>query len=373
MLLGLRRAAVRAVPLLLLGVLPLGLTIATFSGSLDHYFWDFRVFWNAGNHVLSGHSPYPTPGAASLANQNAFVYPPEAALAFVPFALLPYHVAAPIFLCILLGAILLTLRVLGVSDWRCYGASFLMAPVFSATANGAISCLLALALALAWRYRHSRAGAAGAVMGAVVAKVFLWPLLVWLLATRRSTAALAAVVGGGILTLASWAVLGFAGLGNYAHVLRVLAHAEQAKGFSPIALGLASGLPPGWARGCAVGLGVAALLTIFVLARRSDGDRLSLSAAIGAALLLSPIVWLHYFVLLLVPLAISRPRFTPLWVLAPLPFWFASSSGQSGGHAAMILLAWIAATWMLVLGTRRPKPLPRLALKRASMAAATAD
>jgi hypothetical protein len=181
------------------------------------------------------------------------------------------------------------------------------------------------------------------------------------------------VAGGAVVTIASWAVLGFAGLGDYVHTLRVLARVEQAKGFSPIALGLSLGLSPGWARAGALVLGAAALGAIFVLARRPDGDRLALSAAVGAALLLSPIVWLHYFVLLLVPLALARPRFTPLWLLAPLPFWFSSSSGQSEGHAAMILLAWGAAAGMLFLGTRAPRPLPRFVLRRQPVTAATVD
>ena len=40
----------------------------------------------------------------------------------------------------------------------------------------------------------------------------------------------------------------------------------------------------------------------------------------AAALALSPIVWLHYFVLLLVPIAVVQPTFAPLW-LVPALFW----------------------------------------------------
>jgi len=370
---GFRRAAERVVPIFLLGVLPLGLAIAVFAGSLHDYLWDFRVFWHAGDDVLSGRSPYPLPDAVQIARENTFVYPPEAALAFAPLALLPYHVAAPIYLCLLFAAIVLTLRVLHVRDWRCYGAAFLMAPVFSAIANGAVSCLLALGLAVAWRWRDRWKVAAGAVAGVVVAKVFLWPLAVWLVATRRYAAAGAAAAGGVVVTAASWAVLGFAGLRDYVHVLRILADVEQEKGFSAVALGLSLGLPPGVARSVALVLGAVALVGVFVLARRPDGDRLSLVAAVGAALLLSPIVWLHYFVLLLVPLAISRPRFTPLWLVLPLPFWFASASGQSQGHPELILLGLFTAALILLLSAQRTVSLPRLVLRRSTAAAPVAD
>ena len=48
--------------------------------------------------------------------------------------------------------------------------------------------------------------------------------------------------------------------------------------------------------------------------------RRSLGLALAAALVLSPIVWRHFFVLLLVPLALSRPRFDVVW-LVPVGMW----------------------------------------------------
>jgi hypothetical protein len=155
------------------------------------------------------------------------------------------------------------------------------------------------------------------------------------------------------VTLGSWALLGFAGLADYPHLLRILAEVEQAEGYSPIALGLSLGLPVGTARGFAVVLGGLVLAGAFVLARRRDGDRLSLTASIAASLLLSPIVWLHYFVLLLVPLALARPRLTAAWVLLPLPFWFSTTNGQSHGHAGAIVLALAAASAILLASASR--------------------
>ena len=277
-----------------------------------------------------------------------------------------------LFLVVLFASVPLTLWLLEVRDWRCYGAAFLMAPVLSGISNGAVSCLLALGLAAAWRYRDSWKPAAVAVAAVILAKVFLWPLGLWLVATRRWAAAAAALVGGALVTLASWAVLGFAGLGDYPDLLRILANAEQDQGYSPIALGLAIGLPSGLARGLAFGLGALAVVGIFVMARRRDGDRLSLTMAIAAALLLSPIVWLHYFILLLVPLALSRPRFSPAWVLLPLPFWFSSTNGQSHGHGALIAVALATAAAILVASSRKSWRLPRFTPRRPEAAAPAA-
>ena len=47
---------------------------------------------------------------------------------------------------------------------------------------------------------------------------------------------------------------------------------------------------------------------------------IGVAVGLGATLALSPIVWLHYLVVLLVPMAIARPRFTPLWLL-PILLW----------------------------------------------------
>ena len=69
--------------------------------------------------------------------------------------------------------------------------------------------------------------------------------------------------------------------------------------------------------------------TLAARARRSRWDsailalawrRRSLTLAIAAALVLSPVVWRHFFVLLLVPLAIARPRLDVLW-LVPIGMW----------------------------------------------------
>jgi hypothetical protein len=54
-------------------------------------------------------------------------------------------------------------------------------------------------------------------------------------------------------------------------------------------------------------IGIAVLALAYV--------RRSLALALVASLVLSPIVWTHYFVLLAVPLAIRWPRLSPAWFL----------------------------------------------------------
>jgi hypothetical protein len=70
--------------------------------------------------------------------------------------------------------------------------------------------------------------------------------------------------------------------------------------------------------------------------RRPDGDRRSFGAAILASLVLSPLVWLHYYVVLIAIVALASPTFGPLWLLPALAFWpFADD------HSQLWVSAWV--------------------------------
>ena len=54
--------------------------------------------------------------------------------------------------------------------------------------------------------------------------------------------------------------------------------------------------------------------------------RRSFTLAVAASLALAPIVWLDYYALAIVPLALARPRLSAIWFL-PLLTWGLPSSG----------------------------------------------
>lgn len=156
----------------------------------------------------------------------------------------------------------------------------------------------------------------------MVLKLFLWPLVVWLAVTRRVRAATTAEVIAGGLALLSWAVIGFSGITDYPRLLRELVELEGKNSYSAFAVLRAIGLPDLVAQAAVIASGLALL----VLARRAavapdqiefERDRRSLTLAVAAALVLTPILWLHYLPLLLVPIALARPRLSLLW-FAPL-------------------------------------------------------
>jgi hypothetical protein len=301
--------------------------------ALDHLF-DFHVFWTAGRDVLHGRSPYPSPGSIAADKRDYYVYPPLLALLMTPLAVLPFPLAGAIFSAGLLAAMFFTLWILGVRDRSCYVVCLVWAVTLQAIALGTVGPLLALLLAVAWRYRDRVLVCALAVAAAICLKVFLWPLLVWLVATRRFRTGLYAASAGVVAMLAGWAVIGFAGFTTYPHLLAKLTSVEVSRAFSLSALDRSLGLPGLADRTVLVLAGVASLTAVVALARREQGDRRSFSMAIAAALLLSPIVWSHYFCILVVPIAIMRRRMSKLWMI---PALLALPMPHSSGNPFLIL------------------------------------
>jgi hypothetical protein len=321
---------------------------------------DWEIFRTAARTTLHGHSPYPAADPSVLAHNDQFVYPPITALLVSPFAALPDVLGRVLILLLTLACIPLALRWLGVRDWRCYGLALLTAPVLDTVSLGALSSVMLLGVSAAWRYRERRHLAALFTAITAVAKLFAWPLYVWLLATRRLRTALEAAGIAVILLVGGWAVIDFAGLGGYPHLLRVLSRVEATQSYSIVGLLRLSG---GAAAAVTAVLIVAVVVAVFAAARGADGDRRSLAVAIVGALLATPVLWLHYLVLLFVPMAFARPRLSAVWFL-PLAFW-ATPLAHSNGSIWKTCFA-LAVTGLIVWLTvgppagagaaRRPRP-----------------
>lgn len=288
---------------------------------VHNHLWDFFTFRAAGNAVLHGASPYPAHASVDvLRAAKSFVYPPIASYLFVPFAAIPVRSAEALFVAGLMACLFLALRLLGVRDWRCYTVPLLWLPVYSSFSLGTISPVLALLLAAGWRFRDERPRlSAAAIAAAIVAKVFLLPVVLWLLATRRWRTAAWTAIFGAAAFLIPFAPLGLHGFLRYFHLLRKLDEALGTHSFSTRTLMSALGVG-GPTSTILIALAVGALVVGMFLLGRQDGDAAPFALSLGAALLLSPIVWTHYYVLVLVPIAILRPRLSFLWFL-PLAFW----------------------------------------------------
>ncbi len=287
---------------------------------------DWEIFRGAARSALHGHSPYPVADPAALVHNDRFVYPPITALLVSPLAVLPDLAGRVLVLLLALACVPLALRLLGVRDWRCYGLALLTAPVLDTVSLGALSSAMLLGVAAAWRYRD-RPYVAGPVTAlTAVAKLFAWPLFVWLLATRRLRAAAAAAAVAAVLLVGGWAAIGFAGLHGYPHLLRVLSRVEAVQSYSLVGLFRLEG---GAATALTALLSIAVVVAVVLAARGPDGDRRALTVAVAGALIATPVLWLHYLVLLFVPIALARPRLSALW-FAPLAFWVSPIAHSNG-------------------------------------------
>jgi hypothetical protein len=299
----------------LLWVFLLGVVIREEAFAIDFH----HAFWPAGREILFGRTPYPPVDSAQVDAGLAFLYPPFTALLLAVPALLPRVVADVLFTLVLVGCAVGTLRILGVRDWRCYAALSLWTPVFAALQTGNLSLLMTFGVAVVWHLRDRSRVVVGATAVMLAAKVFMWPLVVWLAATRRYAEAAASVALAAAFTLAGWLVVGFGEWDHFRAVVDRLSAREQPQSYTIYGLGRDLGVPAGAAHAATWAVGALLLVAVVRVARRG-GARRALELTVGATLVLSPIVWVHYLTLLLVPLALKRPRFGPLWV-APALLW----------------------------------------------------
>jgi alpha-1,2-mannosyltransferase len=324
---------------------------------------DWEIFRSAARSVLHGHSPYPAAVPAALAHNDRFVYPPITAFLVAPLAVLPDEAGRVLVMLLTLGCVLLALRLLGVRDWRCYGLALLTAPVLDTVSLGALSSAILLGVAAAWRYRDRLYVAGPVTAVTAVAKLFAWPLFIWLLVTRRLRTAFVAAALAVVLLLGGWAAIGFAGLRGYPHLLRVLSRVEAVQSYSLVGLLRLGGAT---ATALTAVLVAAVIVAIAVAARGEGGDRRSFAVAVAGALFATPVLWLHYLVLLFVPIALTRPRLSGLW-FAPLAFWITPIAHSNGSMWRTCFALAVAA--LIVLRSLRPAA-SAVAAQRPGLAAA---
>jgi Glycosyltransferase family 87 len=336
----------------LLGVLPVLLTAwLIYKWAAAHELAvDFdHAYRGAGLRVLHGANPYAAT-RAEIAASWAFVYPALAAVLFAVLALVPREAGDVAMTAACLAALAGTLAVLGVRDWRVYGAALLWSPVVAAWHTANVSLLLALAVALVWRHRDRPLVAGLLCAVAISVKPFVWPLALWLLGTRRYRAAGVAALGGLALNAIAWGVVGVDRVGAYLHLSSLVTSFERRQGYGVQALAAHIGVGHPLAVAAELALAtVAAAAT--VIAGQRHGEARALTLAVAAMLLASPLLWNHYFVLAIVPLALARPRLSPAW-LVPLALWACPAQGVSGWQ---VLVAWLALGGLFAVILRRPR------------------
>jgi glycosyl transferase family 87 len=328
--------ATRISTLLFLAVLPVGLLAAFIAVGVTpgpNQAIDFRTFWDAAGTYVHHGNPYPVASHLTWASaQRSFYYPAPIAALLALLTALPYHAAAVAFVLLSAAAVIAGLRLLDVTDWRVYGAVIVSPAILTGISVGTLSPMLFLGVAACWRWRDRFVPSVICVGLVVLAKLFLWPLLVWLWFTGRRRVAVAAITLDLLASIVAWSWVGFAGLRDYPQILRAASSIEGHFSYAPIST---IGRQPLALVGAVLAVAGVALAA----RRRSDGE--AFFAAIILALLATPILWLHYLCLLAV-VAILRPRFGWVWLL-PVALWATPQQGAYGS-------GWREVTVVAVIG-----------------------
>lgn len=312
----------------------------------------------AGARILHGVSPY---DLASLRHEAAVItaggslhpvvsprWPAAILLLAVPFALLPMNLAGILFMLLSVAALVAALRLLGVRDARCVLVAAVSVPAVTGILLGNISPLILLGAALAWRLRSRYLTSAAVAASVIVAKLFLWPLGVWLLVAKGRRSMLMCGVLALLTALIGWMVIGFAGMTAYPEMLLDVAKIGEPRGCSLVAFLLYVGFGTGTARFLALATAFGLLFLSWKLSRRPGGAQHAFGLVVIAALTATPVVWSHYMVLLFIPIALLSPQLSWLWFLPTLAAFAPTGATHSYGMSILpILMAEVVLTAVL--------------------------
>jgi alpha-1,2-mannosyltransferase len=282
--------------------------------------FDYKAYDLAVDNLLAGRPMY-DPNAQQTGSFGLFFYPPPFALLVAPFALLPVEQGVVGFTTLLVLASVTAIAILPLT-LRVRLIVLLLAalswPLVYAIKLGQVGPLILLTFAIGWRWMDSpwRLGLATA-LGTVIK---IQPALVigWALQTGRLRAAAIAVGAAGAISLVATLAAGPQSWFQEADLLRRVSQPV----LTPHAFGVGrllyeAGMPEGLAMAFHVlNLVLIAMVAFWATIRATPVA--SYLAIVVASQFISPVLWDHYALVLLLPTAwlLSRGRW---WaVLIPL-------------------------------------------------------
>jgi hypothetical protein len=311
-------------------VLTVGATLAVAGDTLGY---DFLAYHAAATRVLDGLPAYDTSFEAA-GGFGLFYYPPTFIPLVLVFGLLPASAATWAWIGLLLVAFGLGTALLPVSRRTRWLVVLLAAqswPFVYAIKLGQVGPLLFLLFAMGWRWldRPPVLGAAGALGAAIKLQPGL--VLAWALLTRRWAAVAVGAAVLAILALAATLLAGTQAWADFALLVgRVSDPITTPHNVTPGAIAYQLGMSRDAAS--LVQWGTMALVAgAVVLAALRLSAAPSYLVAVVASQLLSPILWDHYAMLLLLPVAwlvqrghwwaIAIPVTTSLVLVGTTPAW----------------------------------------------------
>jgi hypothetical protein len=292
-------------------VLTVGATIWSAGSTLGY---DFHAYEDAARRLLDGQRLY-DPAVDVAGGFAIYLYPPPFAVAIVPLAIIGGQAAVGIWTGLMILAFVGGVALLPVARnvrWLVLLLGALDWPVVYSIKLGQVGPILLLLFAIGWRWLD-RPGRLGAAIGlGTIVKVQPGLLLGWAALTGRRRAIGVAVVVLIGAAIAATIVAGMQPWFDYPSLLgRVASPLTTPHNFTPGALAFQAGASVDVA-GAVQFVAIAGALIATVVATRVVPADASYLVAIVASQLISPLLWDHYAMLLLLPVA---------WLLARRQWW----------------------------------------------------
>lgn len=297
------RAALPIVAILVF-VAIVGATIAAANtgGTLG---FDFMAYYQAASRVLDGQPLYDL-AFTSTGGFGLFYYPPTFVVLVLPFALLSAPTAVWVWTALLLVAFFLAVGVMPVTRtvrWWIVLMAGLSWPFAYAVKLGQVGPILLLLFAIGWRWLDDpiRLGLSTALGTAIKLQpgiVFVWALL-----TQRWAAVAVGVAALAVLSVAATVLAGPGIWSDFVTLVRQVGDPiATGHNFTPGAMAYQLGVPTGVAATIQL-ISTVVVLGAVVAASRMATAEAGYLVAVIASQLLSPVLWDHYAMLLLLPVA----------------------------------------------------------------------
>ena len=283
-------------------VIFVGATLAVAGDTLG---FDYLAYHVAARRIFEGQPLYDM-GFEAIKGWGLFYYPPVFLPFILPFGLLDPTVATWLWTSIILGAFVVGVAILPVSTtvrWAVILLASLSWPFVYAIKLGQVGPLLFLTFAIGWRWiddpaRLGLSAAVGTAIKIQPALLFLWAIL-----TRRWRAGAVGLAALVVLAVVATLIAGVTSWNDFLRLMRqVVEPIKTERNMTPGAVLFQLGLDPVTA-GVIQVLSTVVVLGVVVIAAMRTTAEASYLVAVTASQLLSPVLWDHYAMLLLLPVA----------------------------------------------------------------------
>ena len=287
--------------------------------------YDFAAYYDAAARIQTTGSPYQHatlsgpfhPGPGGL-----YLYAPTLAVLLQPMTGLPFDVATILWLAFRLALLVATCVLMPVSlpiRLATFGVMAITPPILEDMNLGNVSLIVTFLAVLVWRF-GDRPPAGFALAAAILLRPTMAAIGLSRLLARHFGFVVWTGAGLAFLVVVTLPFVGVKGWFDYVTVLRNISDVTGVKrNFDVASLALSMGAPSWLVTGLLVS-GYAIAIGAILVSLRRDGE-VQFAVALGASLLLTPLLWNHYMTHLIVTAAFLTQRGRRFAILLPLVTW----------------------------------------------------